>query len=86
MKFFVTKKPIFNRGFIVYSLNEKDTVPPELIKERENEDAGIVKKSPEQIMKQTKERMETGLADRLRAILFLMKNVHDGKNSITQMD
>ena len=32
MKFVNSKKAIFNRSFITYSLNEKETVSPELIK------------------------------------------------------
>ena len=37
MKFVNSKKAIFNRGFITYSLSDKETVPAELVRERENE-------------------------------------------------
>lgn len=44
MKFINSNKAIFNRSFITYSLNEKDVVPVELIKERENDESGKIKK------------------------------------------
>ncbi len=36
-KFVNSNKAIFNRSFITYSLNEKDTVSADLVRERENE-------------------------------------------------
>jgi hypothetical protein len=47
LRFINSKKPIFNRSFISYSLNEKDAVSAELIKERENDEAGKTKKPVE---------------------------------------
>ena len=34
VKFVNSNKAIFNRSFITYSLSDKDTVPPELLRER----------------------------------------------------
>lgn len=73
MRFVNSKKAIFNRGFITYSLSDKEKVDPELTKERENEEAGKVKKPVEVEMRQIKERMDCLLADRLRALLYLRK-------------
>lgn len=36
LRFINSKKAIFNRSFITYSLNDKEAVAPELVKEREN--------------------------------------------------
>lgn len=44
VRFVNSKKAIFNRSFITYSLTEKDSVPAELVKERENEEAGKFKR------------------------------------------
>ena len=52
LRFINSKKAIFNRSFIIYSLNEKEVVSPEFIKERENEEAGKIKKPLELLMKE----------------------------------
>ena len=80
IKFINSNKAIFNRSFITYSLNEKDLVPLELIKERENDESGKIKKPIEVEIKQSRERLDTVLADKIRAILFLLKNIEEGKN------
>jgi hypothetical protein len=36
IKFVNSKKAIFNRSFITYSLTDKEAVPAELVREREN--------------------------------------------------
>ena len=54
MRFINSKKAIFNRSFIIYGLNEKEAVSAELVNERENEEAGKIKKPIELEMRQIK--------------------------------
>ena len=84
MRFTNSNKAIFNRSFITYSLNEKDPVPPELRRERENEENGSLKKPIEVEMKITKERLDSMFADKIRALLFLTQHVSHGKNGHMQ--
>lgn len=79
VKFINSKKAIFNRSFIIYSLNDKEPVLPELAKERENEEAGKIKKPIELEMRQLKEKMEAVLADKIRAILYCLNNLQTCK-------
>ena len=85
IRFTNSKKAIFNRSFITYSLSEKDPVPAELRKERENEENGSLRKPIELEMKMTRERIDSMLADKIRALLFLRANVTQRKGCGMQL-
>jgi hypothetical protein len=84
IKFVNSKTSILNRSFIIYSLTENQPVPPELVKERENDEAGIIKKSISEELETLRKKIEMVMADKIRALLYLIKTAIDGTNASIQ--
>lgn len=76
------KKSIFNRGYIVYGLSDNVVVSEEYKKARESEEAGIIKKPVDVELRELKVRSEHIFAEKIRLLLFLVKNTAAGSNGL----